>query len=154
MKPLDNAASPSGRRKIPSPLGAVKPRRPPQLQRRGFPERRLECSSGTRAMKTVADPHQEDLDLILRIRSGKGADEAYRQLLEKYWRLLIAWVRPRLRDPSESEDVVQETFIRAFRAMDSLQNPERVLGWLLRIARNLAADHGRRRRVRDRKSVV
>ena len=99
-----------------------------------------------RPTKPAADVHRDNADLIARIRSRVEAEEAFRALLEKYWRLLVAWVRPRLRDPSEVEDVVQETFIRAFRAIDRLQDPRCFLGWLLRIARNQAADHARRRR--------
>jgi len=39
------------------------------------------------------------------------------------------------RDGAIAEDVVQETFLRAWRALDSLNDPEAVLSWLLVIAR-------------------
>jgi RNA polymerase sigma-70 factor, ECF subfamily len=92
------------------------------------------------------DPASDDLSLVVRITSGTGAEEASRRLVGKYWRLLVAWIRPRLRNPSEAEDVAQETWIRAFRAIHRLEDPRRFLGWLLKIARNQAADQVRRHR--------
>ena len=97
-------------------------------------------------LRTAEDSPAEDAALIGKILSRKEADEASRRLVAKYWKLLVAWVRPRLRDPSEAEDVVQETFIRAFRALGRLEDSRRFLGWLMRIARNQAADQIRRRR--------
>lgn len=40
----------------------------------------------------------------------------------------------------DSEDMVQETFVRAFRARDTLQDPQRVRAWLYRIATNVCID--------------
>jgi len=91
------------------------------------------------------DPSDEDSALVARIVANPGDPEACRRLLEKYWRLVIAWVHPRLQNSSEAEDVAQETFIRAFQAMGLLKDPRRFLGWLLKIARNRATDHARRR---------
>ncbi len=92
------------------------------------------------------DSRNEDAALIGRILSGTGGNETYRKLVEKYWRLLTAWVRPQLRDDSEAEDVAQESFIRAFRALGSIQDRLRFLPWLLRIAAHRAADYRRRHR--------
>jgi RNA polymerase sigma-70 factor (ECF subfamily) len=89
---------------------------------------------------------REDSALVARIIAGSGGDEPFRLLVTKYWRLLIAWVRPRVNDESEAEDVAQETFIRAFRALKGLQDHGRFVPWLLRIASNRATDLSRRRR--------
>lgn len=51
------------------------------------------------------------------------------------------------RDRSTAEDVVQETFVRAWRAMDSLTEPEAVRPWLLTIARREHARLYERRRL-------
>jgi RNA polymerase sigma-70 factor, ECF subfamily len=93
---------------------------------------------------TVAE--SEDSQLIARILERRDEKEAYAKLVSKYWRFLIAWVRPRVRNASEAEDVVQETFIRAFRALGKLEDPKRFMNWILKIARNQAADHARRSR--------
>lgn len=73
-------------------------------------------------------------------------EEAYRLLVERYWKLVVVLVRQRLRSERDAEDVAQEAFIRAFRALDKLESPRHFLGWLLRIAQNLATDLIRRRR--------
>ncbi len=47
------------------------------------------------------------------------------------------------RNPSDADDLVQETFIRALERRDSLRNPKRMRSWLIRIMYNLFYD-GRR----------
>src|SRR5205823_11424918 len=44
-------------------------------------------------------------------------------------------------DPDEADDVVQEAFVRAFRALSSLKDPERFSAWLFTIARNRARSY-------------
>lgn len=116
---------------------------------REAPVRRLQVQKRHDAMRRSEDTEAsrvEDAALIGRILSGVEANDAYRKLVEKYWRLLNAWVRPRLRDDSEAEDVAQESFIRAFRALGNLEDHLRFLPWLLRIAAHRAADHARSHR--------
>ncbi len=47
-------------------------------------------------------------------------------------------------DLEDRRDVVQEAFIRAYRRLDSLNDPEKFRAWLLQIARNTAVDHVRK----------
>lgn len=51
-----------------------------------------------------------------------------------------------LADPEMADDVTQETFTKAYGALDRLTREHRVLPWLYRIATNAALDHLRRRR--------
>ena len=51
-----------------------------------------------------------------------------------------------LGDPELADDVTQETFTKAYRALGTLSNGHRVLPWLYRIASNAAIDQIRRRR--------
>ena len=44
-------------------------------------------------------------------------------------------------DPDEADDVAQEAFVRAFRALSSLKDPERFSAWLFTIARNRARSY-------------
>ncbi|MFL5249954.1 MAG: RNA polymerase sigma factor, partial [Myxococcales bacterium] len=44
-------------------------------------------------------------------------------------------------DPDEVDDVVQESFVRAFRALKGLKDPERFSAWLFTIARNRARSY-------------
>lgn len=82
---------------------------------------------------------------ILGARSRRSVEAAYRTLLDRYWRVVVVLLRSRVSCSADAEDLAQEAFIRAWRALPRLEHPERFLGWLLRIARNLATDHRRGR---------
>jgi RNA polymerase sigma-70 factor (ECF subfamily) len=51
-----------------------------------------------------------------------------------------------LSDRAAADDALQETFARAFRRMDTLQDPERIAPWLFGIARNVALETRKARR--------
>lgn len=80
-----------------------------------------------------------------------GHQDRFAELVERYQRTIygIAWSR--LRETDSAEDVVQETFLQAYRHLPSLRDPERFPGWLTRIARNLA---NRAARLSKREHVV
>jgi len=94
---------------------------------------------------------KQDAGWIAAIRSGgKGArEDAFRSLMLKYWKLVVVLAANRVRDRRDAEDITQEAFFRAFRSLDTLSEPVAFLGWLLRIAQNVATDH-----LRSRKSVI
>jgi len=75
----------------------------------------------------------------------EGDDTALAQLVVRtqptVWRLCSA-----LGSPGEEEDLVQETYLRALRALPSYRGEAPVLAWLVSIARRVCADHVRRRR--------
>lgn len=60
---------------------------------------------------------------------------------DEYYDRIKRFVTSVLKDSYDTDDVVQETFIRADRHIDSLRDPSRVLPWLYRIASNLCMDH-------------
>jgi RNA polymerase sigma-70 factor (ECF subfamily) len=70
---------------------------------------------------------------------GKGAEEElYRRYRPAVSRLASSFSEL---DPDETEDVVQEAFVRAFRALPSLKDRERFAAWLFTIARNRARSY-------------
>jgi RNA polymerase sigma-70 factor (ECF subfamily) len=77
---------------------------------------------------------------------GEEAQSAYRTLMRKYWRIITLLVASHVGDLREAEDITQESFLRAFRSLRRLKEPRAFLGWLMRIARNLATDRLRVRR--------
>src|SRR6187549_4177048 len=81
-------------------------------------------------------PMDEDLDRIRRSQSGDRA--AFEDLIRAHARLVWASVYGWVRDPAWTEDLVQETFLKAWEAVGTLQQPEAFRGWLLTIARRLA----------------
>jgi RNA polymerase sigma-70 factor (ECF subfamily) len=66
---------------------------------------------------------------------------------------LRTFVRRRVADPHQAEDLVSEIVVRVHRHLDRLDDEERLTAWVFRIARNVLKDHykaaGRRREVLD-----
>jgi RNA polymerase sigma-70 factor, ECF subfamily len=87
----------------------------------------------------------QDAELVERARAGdRWAVEA---LYRRYVRLVAGVARRLLRDASDTEDVVQETFLHAFDKLAQLEEPAAVRGWLARIAVSRAHRRFRWRRV-------
>jgi RNA polymerase sigma-70 factor (ECF subfamily) len=57
------------------------------------------------------------------------------------------------RSVADAEDIVQDTYVHAWRALGGLKDDVAGLAWLCRIARNTAIDHGRRRARRPTDSL-
>ncbi|MBK7874987.1 MAG: RNA polymerase sigma factor [Planctomycetes bacterium] len=58
---------------------------------------------------------------------------------------IVTFLRSKLRDDNDVEDVVQECFLRAARHRAQEGEPERLLAWLIRVAESTLQDHLRRR---------
>lgn len=66
----------------------------------------------------------------------RGLFDAYHERAMGYF--LVATRR----DRDAAKDLTQETFVRVFRKLETLQNPERFSSWFFTIARRIAATHG------------
>src|ERR1700726_2660731 len=79
------------------------------------------------------------------VRRARGRDEAaIRLILQANNRRLYRLARGILRNDSEAEDVVQETYVRAFTHLDSFRGGSSLATWLARIAMNEALGRLRR----------
>lgn len=77
------------------------------------------------------------------------ADAAVRQLYSRYAPALHRYAERFCADSASADDIVQETFIRAWRHLPQLSNDERLVRrWLFRVARNLLIDADRAARSR------
>ena len=76
--------------------------------------------------------------------STEGSREAFSLLVTRYARTVRAVFLARLGRHRDLEDMVQETFLRAFRGLSRLQQRDRFAPYLHRIAQNLSVDHLRR----------
>jgi RNA polymerase sigma-70 factor (ECF subfamily) len=83
-----------------------------------------------------------DWDLVQ--RAGKGDKEAFRELVERYQRRVLAVVTGMLHDREAALEVTQETFIKAYRSIDGFKGDASFYTWIYRIAFNLAIDYQRR----------
>jgi RNA polymerase sigma-70 factor, ECF subfamily len=80
-----------------------------------------------------------DLSLVRRVQRGdKGAFDA---LVLKYQHKVVKLVMRYVRNPAEAEDVAQEAFIKAYRALPSFRGESAFYTWLYRIAINTAKNH-------------
>jgi RNA polymerase sigma-70 factor (ECF subfamily) len=77
-----------------------------------------------------------DGDLARLARGGDPA--AFRLLVERYQAMVRARVRQLGSDPGDVDDIVQESFLQAFLALDRLRDPDRFAGWLAGITANVA----------------
>lgn len=80
-----------------------------------------------------------DLQLVERVREGDK--RAYGLLVEKYRRKLMRLLSRMVRDPDEIEDIAQETFIKAYRALPQFRGDAAFYTWLYRIAVNTAKNY-------------
>jgi RNA polymerase sigma-70 factor (ECF subfamily) len=79
---------------------------------------------------------QSDLDLVRRAQQNERG--AFDLLVLKYQHKVIKLVARLLRDPTEAEDVAQEAFVKAYRALGSFRGDSAFYTWLYRIAVNTA----------------
>jgi len=84
---------------------------------------------------------QRDVDQLLVERVQKGDKRAIDLLVLKYQHKVISLVRRFVKDYAESEDVAQEAFIRAYRALANFRGDSAFYTWLYRIAVNTAKNH-------------
>ena len=81
-----------------------------------------------------------DEQLVAAFRDG--AEEAFALIAERYRDRLVAYARHmlRARGPAAAEDVVQDVFVRAYRALRADSRPMALRAWLYRIAHNRCLD--------------
>ena len=77
-----------------------------------------------------------DLQLVERVREGDK--RAFGLLVEKYRRRVIRLLSRMVRNPEDLEDIAQETFIKAYRALPQFRGDAAFYTWLYRIAVNTA----------------
>lgn len=93
--------------------------------------------------ETQPQPKQlTDNELVIRIRDGEVA--LLEVLMRRYNQRLFRIARSVLGDDGEAEDVVQDTYIRAYRHLNEFKGPRGFGRWLCRIASNRALMRARR----------
>ncbi len=84
---------------------------------------------------------ERDADLLLVERVRNGDKRAFELLVEKYRRKIGRLLSRMVRDPEEVEDIAQETFIKAYRALPQFRGDAAFYTWLYRIAVNTAKNY-------------
>ncbi len=84
---------------------------------------------------------ERDVDRQLVERAQRGDKRAFELLVEKYQRKLGRLLARFIRDPAEVEDVTQEAFIKAYRALPAFRGDSAFYTWLYRIGINTAKNY-------------
>jgi len=96
----------------------------------------------------MSDQHETDAELVLRVQQGDK--RAFELLVVKYQRRVERLISRLIRDSAEVEDVAQEAFIKAYRALPQFRGESAFYTWLYRIAvntaKNFLVSQGRRPR--------
>lgn len=87
----------------------------------------------------------EDGDLVARARAGDA--RAFEALFERYQGPILNYVHRMVGDRSIAEDLTQDAFIKAYRALGNTRPDLNFKAWLYRIATNTAISHLRRQKV-------
>lgn len=82
------------------------------------------------------------IQLVIRAKSGDH--EAFGELVEMHREQIFKMARQRLRDDNAADDVTQDVFVRAFRCIGRLENPEKFKGWLCQIVVRLSINYALR----------
>ncbi|MCK4494398.1 MAG: RNA polymerase sigma factor RpoE [Methylococcales bacterium] len=102
-------------------------------------------------MNNQPNSNNKQLDQVLVAKVLRGDKSAYDLLVIKYQHRVIQLVNRYIKDPSEAQDVAQETFIKAYKALPRFRGDSAFYTWLYRIAINTAKNYllSRSRRYSD-----
>lgn len=90
-------------------------------------------------MAEMTSSENVDFELVRRVQRGDSA--AFDLLVRKYQNRVVALIGRYVYDWSECQDVAQDTFLRAYRALGNFRGDAQFSTWLHRIAVNTAKNH-------------
>jgi RNA polymerase sigma-70 factor, ECF subfamily len=96
--------------------------------------------------EALADESRADATLVR--AAQRGSEEAVEALFRRHWRNAHRAAFLIVRDPNAAEDIAQEAFLSALRALDRFDRRRPFRPWLHRIVVNRAIDHARARTLR------
>ena len=80
-------------------------------------------------------------------RAQSGDEGAFTELMRAHYAFVYAIVIGIVNNPNDAEEVVQDTYLNAYRGLPQLEDTKRFKGWLARIARNRALNWLREQRI-------
>jgi len=100
-----------------------------------------ECQRGMVEVESSQATQERELDHELVRRVQRGDSAAFDLLVRKYQHRIVGLIGRYIADWSECQDVAQETFLRAYRALANFRGDAQFYTWLHRIAVNTAKNH-------------
>ena len=98
----------------------------------------------TSAARAEAGYFESDAHRALVLASQRGDKRAFAVLVDLYQQSVYGYLRARLSEPADAEDLCQEVFLRCYLGREKLARATAVGSWLIGIARNLLREHVRR----------
>ncbi|MBI2793215.1 MAG: sigma-70 family RNA polymerase sigma factor [Ignavibacteria bacterium] len=98
----------------------------------------------TETKPSAQESSAEDAQIIREVLAGNT--NAFAELERKYRRIVSFLIRKMIRNEEDVADLTQDTFVRAFAALQSFKFEFAFSGWLFKIASNRCIDHLRRKR--------
>lgn len=86
-------------------------------------------------------------DLVLVEEALNGSQNAFKLLLKKHREAIYHVILKIVHNPQEAEDLVQETFMKAFTSLSSYRSQYKFTTWLYRIAANSSIDYLRKKKI-------
>lgn len=104
-------------------------------------------TTSAQAVASQARETSEVVELVLRARGGDR--EAFGELVERFWRELVALARGVLAAEEAAEDVVQDSLVHAWQRLWTLRQPESFAAWMRRIVTRRCLTRARRQKPRQ-----
>jgi len=82
------------------------------------------------------DHHLEDHELIAKLRIEESRNFAFNQLVRKYQERIYWHIRKMVIDHDDSDDLVQDVFIKVWNNLDRFREDSKLYTWIYRIATN------------------
>ena len=95
---------------------------------------------------------EDDVQLIRKILSGD--DAAFSILVEKYQKSIHALAWRKINDFHYAEEIMQDTFLKAYKKLPTLRNPNQFAGWLHVTANRLCIDWLRKQKRQQEQKLV
>ena len=95
---------------------------------------------------------ENDVAVVAQVLAGDR--DAFRLVVERHSRSLFRLAYRMTGNEQDAEDVVQETFLRAYRRLNRFESRSSFSTWLYRIAVNCSLDHSRKRRQQDERQIA
>lgn len=103
----------------------------------------------SQAVSPAADPGDEAW-----VEQAKNGDErAFQMLVQRYYKQAYGLALRIVRSPSDAEEVAQDAFVRAWRALPRFRGEARFSTWLYQIVSRRAIDHSHKLRVRGEREI-
>ena len=104
----------------------------------------------TQSIQNAPGSQTADTQLVELVKQARDGNRwAFDQLIDRYQGDIHRMIYYRIRARMDAEDLTQDVFIRAYRSISRLREPERFRGWLYTIAVNRVNDYLRKKRVRS-----